>query len=255
MPCSFCGNEKVIAKGLCRNCYHRQKRNGTLEYLPRRKAPLHCKFDDCDRPVIARGYCEAHYRHDLRHGDPVSSFGYGERRQHPLYEAWRWQVRGRGGRIPEWNDFWKFVEFAGEKPSEQHAARRHNDADPWGPDNFYWFEREHARTGAAEYQRVWRARNPLRSKGLDLKRMFGIGIDDYMRMYESQSGKCAICGRDGEVLSSKRGSAATLVVDHCHKSGNVRELLCNWCNTGIGSLQDSIDILAKASAYLRKHSP
>jgi hypothetical protein len=55
-------------------------------------------------------------------------------------------------------------------------------------------------------------------------------------------GPCAICG---EV----RG----LYKDHCHATGRRRGMLCIRCNTGIGQLQDSPELLEKAAAYIRGH--
>jgi len=78
-----------------------------------------------------------------------------------------------------------------------------------------------------------------------LKRKYGINADAYMKMYEKQNGTCAICGTDRE---SKRGYM--LAVDHCHKTGKVRGLLCHMCNTGIGLLQDNVGFLYKAADYL-----
>lgn len=57
---------------------------------------------------------------------------------------------------------------------------------------------------------------------------------------------CEICGRpDG-------GNGKPLAVDHCHVTGHVRGLLCMLCNTALGKLQDSPDLLRKAIEYLEK---
>jgi len=70
----------------------------------------------------------------------------------------------------------------------------------------------------------------------------------YKGLYALQNGKCAICGMTTE--ENKKDFA----VDHCHATGNVRELLCNGCNTGIGTFKDNPDLLEKAIQYLRKHN-
>jgi protein-arginine kinase activator protein McsA len=74
---------------------------------------------------------------------------------------------------------------------------------------------------------------------------YGVSLEDYSSMLKQQQGVCAICGGNN---NGKR-----LVVDHNHKTGSVRELLCNGCNTGIGGLKDSVAVLIKAARYLRKH--
>lgn len=66
----------------------------------------------------------------------------------------------------------------------------------------------------------------------------------YLTQLESQSHRCAICGRlDG----SER---QRLSVDHDHGTGKVRGLLCIRCNRGLGNFLDCPDILIKAARYL-----
>lgn len=72
------------------------------------------------------------------------------------------------------------------------------------------------------------------------KRNIDITYDSYLNMLTKQNSKCAICGVVSEHLS----------VDHCHKTNNIRGLLCNTCNLGLGSFKDSIEFLSKAQQYL-----
>jgi len=81
-----------------------------------------------------------------------------------------------------------------------------------------------------------------------LRRTFGITLEQYNEMYDSQGGCCAICGKPDEVEGRR------LAVDHDHGTGRVRALLCGKCNRGLGSFQDNFDILARATRYLIKHS-
>lgn len=57
---------------------------------------------------------------------------------------------------------------------------------------------------------------------------------------------CEICGRHTDVVG-------TLHIDHDHTTGKFRGMLCSACNTGLGQMQDSIDILKKALVYLEHH--
>lgn len=79
-----------------------------------------------------------------------------------------------------------------------------------------------------------------------LKR-YGISDEDYHRMMTEQSGRCAICSREGS-WGGRRMS-----VDHCHKTGRVRALLCSGCNTALGNMGDNLQTLQKSMDYLRKH--
>lgn len=75
-----------------------------------------------------------------------------------------------------------------------------------------------------------------------------ITSEEYEEWYKKQNYRCAICSSFG----CNRRTARKLCVDHCHKTGRVRGLLCHRCNTAIGLLDDSIDKLLKAIKYLHK---
>jgi hypothetical protein len=62
---------------------------------------------------------------------------------------------------------------------------------------------------------------------------------------------CQICG--SPEYSNRWGSRTqALGVDHCHTEGNIRGLLCDHCNTGLGKLGDNIEGLMKAVEYLKR---
>jgi hypothetical protein len=67
------------------------------------------------------------------------------------------------------------------------------------------------------------------------------------QMFVLQSGKCAICGEEFK-------DARSINVDHNHKTGQVRQLLCRGCNYGIGFLRENTETLQKAINYLNKWS-
>lgn len=82
----------------------------------------------------------------------------------------------------------------------------------------------------------------------NLKRSFGMTVDDYEQLLKSQNGDCAICGRtnEEEVASSGR----RMSVDHCHTTGRIRGILCSNCNIAIGKFKDDPDRMTKAIQYL-----
>lgn len=82
--------------------------------------------------------------------------------------------------------------------------------------------------------------NRLREK---LRGQYGITLEQYQEMLETQNGLCAMCGTEP---SGKR----RLVVDHCHESGRVRALLCNPCNTGLGAYEK---LRSQAAVYLAQY--
>lgn len=92
------------------------------------------------------------------------------------------------------------------------------------------------------------AKAPEKRLASRLKSIYGISINEYRGMYKSQNGKCAICNKDYEL-----GSNVGLAVDHCHKHGHVRGLLCTSCNNGLGRFEDNVEFLSNAIAYLIKY--
>ena len=79
---------------------------------------------------------------------------------------------------------------------------------------------------------------------------YGLNHDSYKQMVEQQLGKCAIC--KGEP------TAKGLQIDHCHKSSEVRGLLCNGCNLMLGYVEKALDKNSKAldtiAEYLKSRS-
>ena len=80
----------------------------------------------------------------------------------------------------------------------------------------------------------------------DLQRTYGISYEDKLAMIKQQNFKCAIC--KSEISYDNKAA-----IDHCHTSMKVRGILCRACNTGIGHLQDSVEVLEIAIQYLKKH--
>ena len=76
---------------------------------------------------------------------------------------------------------------------------------------------------------------------------YGLTKEDFVSLLETQNYKCAVC-EDGLSLEGK-----STHIDHNHKTGEVRGILCPSCNLGIGKLKDNPDILDAAAAYLRKN--
>ncbi len=79
----------------------------------------------------------------------------------------------------------------------------------------------------------------------NLKRKYGITFKEYNVMLDQQHGVCKICGKAPIV---KR-----LHVDHDHKTGTVRALLCTQCNMMLGATRDNPTILRLAALYLEEH--
>lgn len=91
--------------------------------------------------------------------------------------------------------------------------------------------------------RAWRKKvGPDGLKKQRLRIRFKISLEDYQKMEREQNFLCAIC--EGE-------DDRSLAVDHDHKTGKIRGLLCHNCNLALGNAKDSPEILMKMIKYLK----
>ena len=79
-------------------------------------------------------------------------------------------------------------------------------------------------------------------------RKYGISKIDYDKMVEEQKGVCACCGHPETFIHSKN-SIRRLSVDHDHKTGSVRSLLCNKCNILLGHMEENPERIKALAAY------
>ena len=98
-----------------------------------------------------------------------------------------------------------------------------------------------------------RARSSAHGKSLAgrncrLKRSYGIDLEEYQKMLDSQGGVCKICKSP-----EAKGRWRQFHVDHCHKNGHVRGILCNRCNTMLGMIDDDPSALRAALKYLKEN--
>jgi len=95
-----------------------------------------------------------------------------------------------------------------------------------------------------ETQKRWNNKNFERRKNIILKNVYGITLDDYNKMFNTQEGKCAICQRHQNELTR------SLCVDHDHKTKQIRALLCITCNTDLASVENRLEEMTN---YLNKY--
>jgi len=91
----------------------------------------------------------------------------------------------------------------------------------------------------------------IRDYKIKLKRKYNLSYEQYLSMYETQDGLCAICGCSVFLTTDIAPKELKAHVDHCHETGSVRGLLCSPCNKGLGFYKDDVNNLQKAIDYLR----
>lgn len=72
---------------------------------------------------------------------------------------------------------------------------------------------------------------------------------EFDKMREDQDYSCAICGIHESLINRPR----PLVVDHNHKTGRVRALLCGHCNSALGMLREDAETAASMIEYILQH--
>ena len=106
---------------------------------------------------------------------------------------------------------------------------------------------EDHREHLTECQKINRANNideyRIKEKGYQIKKNYDITIEQYNNMLNAQNNKCAICHNKFKPFKDTH-------IDHNHITGKVRGLLCVKCNSGIGYLNDDINLLKEAINYL-----
>ena len=106
--------------------------------------------------------------------------------------------------------------------------------------------REKNRDKARQTTRQWR--NTEHGKNKILLNKYGITLKQYNEMLDKQLHACAIC-KEPE-YQTLRGKAKQLSVDHDHKTGQVRGLLCQRCNTTLGRYKDDPFVWINFVSYL-----
>jgi hypothetical protein len=118
------------------------------------------------------------------------------------------------------------------------------------PDGLYLACRECHRAYAAE----WRKKNRRKLRDQQLRKKYGISIEQYEEIAATQDGRCAICRRACP-------TGRMLAVDHDHDccpgqltcGKCIRALLCTNCNKGVGMFGDDPQLLLAAAAYLMQY--
>lgn len=203
--------------------------------------------EPCGKPVNGHGMCRTHYSRWKIHGDPQAhipikaKIPQGDRcslgcDEPPLARGWcamhyaRWRTTGNVGDATR---VWLPTDPDAPVKACTKCGETKSKSD--------FHKESRIRDGRKSHCKACEA---AAGRNARFKRKYGITADDYDQMMADQGGNCWICkGPPGP-----RG----LVMDHCHKGGHVRGLLCNNCNALLGMANDDVERLRTAIRYLEE---
>lgn len=94
-----------------------------------------------------------------------------------------------------------------------------------------------------EFRKIYNLNTKERRKFNRMKHLYGVTFDQYNELIKQQNGKCKIC--DAQLDFDRHAH-----IDHCHKTKEIRGVLCGNCNSGLGHFKDNVEILRRAIEYL-----
>lgn len=230
--CRKCGHEKKISgRGLCTACYMHHWELGTLDefpILPREPKPIStekpCAICKTVKPL--EEFPRNRRKHDGRHYycTPCVREKYGV----PARERKRKVARPTEGELQ-----------CGDCGQTKSVSE------------FYWRSdagrfQSYCKTCKSRRDKTYRDADPLAHRDRVMRRKYGIGLAEFDAMVAAQGGGCAIC------KATVNPDANSLAVDHCHKTGKVRGILCGRCNKALGLFNDDPNLLKRAVMYLRR---
>lgn len=123
----------------------------------------------------------------------------------------------------------------------EHKEERKESAKTWRKHNMEKSRVIHRKSSNRYYKE-----NKDQLENKRLLKVYGLSKEDRDILFESQENKCAICKSN---TSGKPGFS----IDHNHKTGSIRGILCNTCNLILGQLNDDTSILESMLLYLKKY--
>ena len=97
-----------------------------------------------------------------------------------------------------------------------------------------------------------KARRSWQKSGREVK--YGLAEGQFTEILEAQNYRCPLCNNDlrDRLKHLGNGRGKYPQVDHDHKTGQIRGILCPKCNTALGFFNDDADLLQRATDYVIK---
>jgi hypothetical protein len=128
----------------------------------------------------------------------------------------------------------------GRKPSIEDIERQKKIVSVYNKKYFL----EHKKELREYRKRLYHKQPPETKRDKYLKRAYGLGYEEFESLYIVQRGLCGICGKFLVYGKDK------MQLDHNHKTGHFRLILCPQCNSGLAFFKENIESLKSAIKYL-----
>lgn len=112
-----------------------------------------------------------------------------------------------------------------------------------------YYSHSYCRPHYIEYRKN-RPEYSRRRRNTQLKGLYGITLNEFELRLEQQNNQCEICGC--QFIQDSKGLLKASV-DHNHKTGKIRGIICNTCNLTLGRVKEDVSILYKMIQYLEKY--
>ena len=133
-----------------------------------------------------------------------------------------------------------------EKKPNENGEWKCSACGEWKPPTAY--NKNKQQKSGLHYSCRQCAKQHVRKYNIESK--YNITVEDYNKLLSEQSSKCDIC--DLELVNNSDDKFNRPVIDHNHKSGEVRAILCHKCNLALGNCNDSSEYTLKLYNYLKK---
>jgi hypothetical protein len=117
---------------------------------------------------------------------------------------------------------------------------------------YYRKNKEHLNKACSERYKRNLSKERIYRRTSYLRKQWNITQEDYLKLAKLQNNQCAICNCGPSV--NKKGREISFHIDHCHKTGKIRKLLCANCNRSLGYLKECPNILRKMIKYIEDFS-
>ncbi len=154
-----------------------------------------------------------------------------------------------------WPNYESFCDEVGPHVFTHARAVATTKDQPIGPGNIRLepmapFDRS-TEEGRKAYYTLKNRINRTSKKDSELRKKFSMSYEEFKARVAEQNGVCAICQQPETAVN--RGRVRELSVDHCHKTGAIRDLLCQNCNGMIGYARENPASLRSGADYIERH--